>query len=62
MTLFALQFFLAHACKCQEMLSTVWFPPNRPKRSTPKEGMNMEKKRESKCVYLLESAHKISII
>lgn len=64
MTLFALQFFLAYACKCQVMLSTVWFSLTRPKRSRPKGGMNTEKKNvsESKCIYLLESACKISII
>lgn len=33
MTLFALQTFRAHACKCQVMLSTVWFPVTSPKRS-----------------------------
>lgn len=45
MTLFALQFFLAHACKCQVMLSTVWFPVNR-----PKEEMNRERKNVSEGV------------
>lgn len=51
MTLFALQFFAAHACKCQVMLSTVWFPLNRPKRSRPKAlGMKREKKNVSEEV------------
>lgn len=47
MTLYALQLFLAHACKCQVMLSTVWFPLNRPKRSRPEERMNTEEEKAS---------------
>lgn len=39
MILIALQFLLAHACKCQVMLSTVQFPLTSPKRSTAKDGM-----------------------
>lgn len=42
MTLFTLQIFLAHACKCQVMLSSVWFPLTRSKSSRPKDGQEKE--------------------
>lgn len=44
MALFALQTFRAHACKCQVMLSTVWFPVTSPKRSRPKQWTSREEK------------------
>lgn len=52
MTLFALQFFLAPACKCQVMLSPVWFPLTRLRRSRPKERMNRAKKKISEGVFI----------
>lgn len=66
MTLFARQYLLAHACKCQVMLSTVWFPLTKLQRSRPKEGMNRGGKKEkslrgSKCIYPVESAYSANV-
>lgn len=63
MTVFALQFFLAPACKCQVMLSPVWFPLTRLRRSRPKKGMNREKmsQRESLLISLLQSAYNTNV-